>query len=72
MFVNILVNDKTNRQKCYHSDDIDAIIYNGKKSITVRFKPGVYKHRTMGLTYSSEEIAKTIYNNIINQLQKSN
>jgi hypothetical protein len=68
MFVNILTNDKTGRQKMFRKDRILSILYNGKTGITVRYIADNGKHRSNGYSYSSQEEARKQYELIMAQL----
>ena len=68
MFVNILTNDETGRQKMFRKDRILSILYNGKTSITVRHIADNGKNRSYSYNYSSEEVARKQYELIKAQL----
>lgn len=72
MFVNILTNDETGRQRMFRKDRILSIVYNGKMSITVRYIADNGKHRSNGYNYSSEEMARKQYELIMAQLTNLN
>lgn len=72
MFVNILTNDETGRQRMFRKDRILSIVYNGKMSITVHYIADNGKHRSNGYNYSSEEKARKQYELIMAQLTNLN
>ena len=68
MFVNILTNAETNRQKMYKKDNIITIMYNGKTCISIRYVNEYGKARSHSYTYPTIEFAKEQYENIMAQL----
>ena len=69
MFVNVLTNAETNRQKLYRKDNIITILYNGKTSISIRYINEYGKARSHSYNYPSVDFAKEQYENIMAQLR---
>ena len=70
MFINVLMNPQTGKQRLFRSEDISSIIYNGDKSINFIFtKESKVKTKNFGITYESKEQAIKIYQEIISCLK---
>lgn len=70
MFINVLMNPQTGKQRLFRSEDISSIIYNGDKSINFIFtKESKVKTKNLGITYESKEQAIKIYQEIISYLK---
>ena len=64
MFIDIITNYETGRRKAVKIEDVRAILYNGKLSITIQYM----ERKAQSVTYPTPEIAKAQYENIIAQM----
>lgn len=70
MFINVLMNPQTGKQRLFRFEDISSIIYNGDKSINfILTKESKVKTKNFGITYESKEQAIKIYQEIISCLK---
>ena len=61
MFIDIITNYETGRRKAVKIEDIRAILYNGKSSITIQYT----ERKAQSVNYPTPEIAKAEYEKII-------
>ena len=69
MFVNVITNAESGRERLFPINTIGSVVYNGKRSIAIHFVPNTNgKRKTHTYTYPSDEFAKEQYEHIKNAL----
>ena len=70
MFINVITNAESGRERLFPISVIGSIVYNGKRSVTIHFVPNANgKRKTHTYTYPSDEFAKEQYGRIKNALE---
>ena len=70
MFINIITNAESGRERLFPISVIGSVLYNGKRSVTIYFVPNTNgKQKNHTYTYPSDEFAKEQYERIKNALE---
>ena len=70
MFINIVTNAESGRERLFPISSISSVVYNGNRSIAIHFVPNANgKRKSHSYSYPSNEFAKEQYDRIKNALE---